>query len=272
MSGFNAAVLGSPIAHSLSPVIHRIAYEHLGLSATYQAIEVKSGELANFLASAADDLNCFSLTMPLKEELVELGFATSELATRIRSGNTLVKRNNTWRVENTDVIGFQQAIAAHTNATFSKVLIIGTGATARSAVAALDGVGCVITVLARSSKREREIRACALFAELEFIDFSVSVDWAKYDLVINTTPSEVANQFANKISHASGLYFESLYNPWPTLMLKSWREAGLFALDGVDLLVHQAISQIAIFSGSPVKRSQLAPLMRAAALASLASL
>lgn len=266
MRTFNAAVLGSPIAHSLSPVIHQAAYQHLEISADYRAIEITSGGLAKFLNSVPEDLNSFSLTMPLKEELVNLGYRNSELANRIRSANTLVKIDNEWRIDSTDVIGFQQAIAARTQAIFSDVLILGAGATARAAVAALDNLGAKIDVLSRSVERHSAIRGSSLLAEIELLNLSDKLDWSKYDLIINTTPAGAVDHFASQINSASALYFESLYNPWPTLLSAKWRTQGLEVIDGLELLVHQAISQISIFTQQPVNRAKLAPLMRTAAL------
>jgi len=266
MRVFNAAVLGSPISHSLSPVIHQIAYEQLEITAKYTAIEVKSGGLADFLASTPPELNSFSLTMPLKEELVDLAFPTSDLAKRIRSGNTLIKVGDSWKVESTDVIGFQQSVAARTNASFENILILGAGATARAAIAAFDSPGVMIDVASRSEHRTTSLQNSALFAEVEIIGFDNEITWAKYDLVINTSPAYAADELVKNIQGASALLFESLYHPWPTAIMGFWRNVGLESIDGLDLLVHQAISQIAIFADRPVNRAKLAPPMRDAAL------
>lgn len=266
MRTFNAAVLGSPISHSLSPVIHLLAYEQLEISAKYTAIEVKSGKLAEFLTSTPPELNSFSLTMPLKEELVDLAFPTSDLAKRIRSANTLIKVGNSWKVESTDVIGFQQSVAARTNATFQSVLILGAGATARAAIAAFDSVGVSIDVASRSEHRSASLIRSALFAQVSIIGFDDEIVWSKYDLVINTSPAGAADSLVPDITGASALLFESLYNPWPTALMSFWRSVGLESIDGLDLLVHQAISQIAIFADRSVNRAKLAPIMREAAL------
>jgi shikimate dehydrogenase len=263
---FNAAVLGSPISHSLSPLIHQVAYEQLEISAKYTAIEVRSGELAKFLSGTAPELNSFSLTMPLKEELVDLGFPISELAKRIRSANTLIKIGDSWKVESTDVIGFQQSVASKTNASFENILILGGGATARAAIAAFDSVGAKIDVASRSEFRKASLINSALFGQVSVIGFDNEIPWSKYDLIINTSPAGAADSLVGKIAGASALLFESLYHPWPTALMGFWRNVGLESIDGLDLLVHQAISQIAIFTGTPVKRSQLAPIMRDAAL------
>jgi len=266
MRVFNGAVLGSPISHSLSPVIHQVAYESLGISAKYTAIEVRSGKLAEFLKSTPPELNSFSLTMPLKEELVDLDFPTSELAKRIRSANTLIKVGESWKVDSTDVVGFQQSVSAKTNATFQNILILGGGATARAAIAAFDSVGAQIDIASRSEHRKESLIKASLFAQISVIGFDEQIDWPKYDLVVNTSPAGAADKLVTTIAGASALLFESLYHPWPTALMSFWRNVGLESIDGLDLLVHQAISQISIFAGVPVKRSQLAPLMREAAL------
>jgi shikimate dehydrogenase len=266
MRTFNAAVLGSPISHSLSPLIHSVAYEALEIPAKYNAVEVKSGKLAEYLDSTPPELNSFSLTMPLKEELINLGFPTSALAQRIKSANTLIKIDGNWKVESTDVIGFQQSVSAKTSATFENILILGAGATARAAIAAFDSAGTQIDVASRSEHRETALRNAALLAEITMIGFDDEIHWPKYDLVINTSPAHAADPLVAGISGASALLFESLYNPWPTALMGFWRNVGLESVDGLDLLVHQAISQIAIFSGKSVNRAKLAPLMREAAL------
>jgi shikimate dehydrogenase len=178
----------------------------------------------------------------------------------------LIKVGESWKVDSTDVVGFQQSVAAKTNATFQNILILGGGATARAAIAAFDNVGAVIDVASRSEHRSASLIKSALFAPVSVIGFDDQINWAQYDLIINTSPAGAADELVGKIAGASALLFEALYNPWPTALMGFWRNVGLESIDGLDLLVHQAISQIAIFTGTSVRRSQLAPLMREAAL------
>ena len=102
----SAGVLGSPISHSLSPVLHRAAYAALGIAAEYNAYEVGTGELENFLSNDGKDLNCLSLTMPLKEEALEIADHISATSHQIASGNTLCKMEDGWHLTSTDVEGF----------------------------------------------------------------------------------------------------------------------------------------------------------------------
>jgi hypothetical protein len=105
------AVLGSPIEHSLSPVLHRAAFADLHLEGSYDRIEVGAGELKKFLSERASEFDYLSLTMPLKEEVLQLGFATSDLALKSQSANTLIKSGGTWEATSTDGTGFVQALA-----------------------------------------------------------------------------------------------------------------------------------------------------------------
>jgi hypothetical protein len=105
------AVLGSPISHSLSPVLHKAAFEFLGLEGTYSAIEVTSGTLQEFVQTRGSEFDYLSLTMPLKEEVLALDVEVDELTRRVQSGNTLINRDNTWSLTSTDGSGLVAALA-----------------------------------------------------------------------------------------------------------------------------------------------------------------
>ena len=134
----NAAVLGSPITHSLSPLLHSLAYEYLGVQARYEAVEVKSGQLQNFLTNT--DKNALSLTMPLKEEALTVSHLISDIAQRITSGNTLSLTDGVWSLTSTDVLGFDFSLDMHRIKEIETVVVIGAGATARAAVASVSKI------------------------------------------------------------------------------------------------------------------------------------
>ena len=104
----DAAVLGSPIGHSLSPLLHTVAYKHLGIEGRYEAIEVKSGQLSEFLSNTQKDV--FSLTMPLKEEALGVAHDVSLIANKVSGGNTLVRSGTGWNLTSTDVEGFKLSL------------------------------------------------------------------------------------------------------------------------------------------------------------------
>ena len=267
-----AAILGSPISHSLSPILHRRSYEILGISGSYEAIKVEPSRLASFLDSLDADWTGFSLTMPLKEEILKIAEVIEPLAVSINSANTLIRVGERWKALSTDVNGFSAALRAHEVIGYSSVGILGAGATARAAARAVDGRGREIFIWQRRSDhskiREEEMRQAAPKCALHFLEWGAEIP--SLDLLINTTPRGVADDLAAQIGrHVSAVLFEALYNPWPTSLLERWRERGLVAIDGLDLLVHQGIDQVALMTGQQIIRDEMAPILRAACLTAL---
>lgn len=267
-----AAVLGSPISHSLSPLLHALAYRELGRDFEYTRVEIKREELLVFLENAALEWTGFSLTMPLKEEVLNFTSEISPLAQRIHSANTLVRKDGKWRTMSTDVSGFTHALAAHEWDATGEVLIIGAGATARAAAAACDGKADRISVMRRSIAREAAISNCVEISELEFVTWEDYGALEYADLIISTTPKGVTDILVDFFpTQKTALFFDVLYNPWPTTALKSWSMKGGAVVDGLDLLIHQAIDQVSIFSGESVDRTSMAALMRKYALEEISS-
>lgn len=262
----NAAVLGSPISHSLSPLLHALAYAELGLSAHYEPIEVKAGELREFLS--ATDKNCLSLTMPLKEEALSVAEFIFEIATRVSSGNTLWFSDGVWKLTSTDVSGFDHSFSAHGLKQIDSVLVIGAGATARAAVASVSRIAREVSVISRNPEREQAIKQ-ASFGAVSFLPWELTDRINSADLVINTTPNLAAEFFLPCITKPLGTYFEVLYNPWPTAVSKTWSDAQANVIDGLDLLIHQAITQVEIFASTTLDRDTFFTKMRAAALLKL---
>jgi len=263
----NAAVLGSPINHSLSPLLHSLAYEYLGLSARYEAIEVKAGELAGFLSTT--EKNSLSLTMPLKEEALRISDVISNIAQRISSGNTLSLEDGVWKLTSTDVSGFDFSMQMHGLHQIDSVLIIGAGATARAAVASVSQISNRVTVISRNPDREQSMNQASL-VDVDYLPWELTSHINSADLVINTTPDRTAEFFLPSVENPRGTFFEVLYKPWPTAMSKVWAESKNQVIDGLDLLIHQGISQVEIFTGLLVDRQLLYAKMRNAALAKLA--
>lgn len=264
-----AAVLGSPISHSLSPELHNIAYDVLGIKAEYSRFDVKSGGLPDFLVEHPD-LDALSLTMPLKEEALLIADNVSPIALQIQSGNTLSKRDGRWNLTSTDVEGFIQALKVNNFISDGSALIIGSGATARACVAALASDVRIqkgkIHIIHRNPERELQMKAAAPSINFEFHLWDSFPLINDTNLVVNTTPAGIADVFCDLVDKPRGLYFEALYNPWPTLLFDRWGSQGGRRIDGIDLLVHQAISQVEIFTGKSTDRQSLSSHMRLKAL------
>lgn len=246
-----AAVLGSPIAHSLSPVLHGKAFEVLGISGTYEAIKVESGGLSEFLRRQGQSYDYLSLTMPLKEEVLDIAKASSikvdDLAQRIQSVNTLVKSGTGWSATSTDGSGFIKALANAGYDHFNSVLILGAGGTARAVAGALDEIADSVSIMGRSVRRNAGIAACFRKLVPEFIVWDDQIGLRQFDLVVNTTPSGAADLVAENIpSKVEGLLFDVLYKPWPTLIARRWSDGGGKVISGLELLLYQGIDQINI--------------------------
>jgi len=238
-----AAVLGSPISHSLSPALHARAYEILGIAGEYTAIETTDVDLGEVLARGiSEEWNGFNLTMPLKESVFASSIVDFDTSSETsRSANTLVRESNRYQATSTDQSAFERLLAPYAVA---RVAIIGGGGTARAAVGALATRAEKIDLLLRTPDRATIMRAIAPAAEISVLPMSSSL--TGYDVVINTSPAGVADHLSRTLENVDGLLFESLYRPWPTELSFAWKELGGRVLTGADLLVEQALDAIAL--------------------------
>ena len=264
------AVLGSPISHSLSPVLHKAAFDFLGLAGNYSAIEVTSGTLQQFVETRGQEFDYLSLTMPLKEEVLSLDVDTDALTQRIQSGNTLVNRDGSWSLTSTDGSGLVAALAHAGLTQFESVLILGAGGTARAVTGALDSFATNLHVLGRSSVRQEALESAVIHSRFEYLKWNVDVDFTSYDLVVNTTPAGAADLLANSLQPGiSSTLFDVIYKPWPTELAQRWSDCGGSVINGLELLLYQGIDQLEIVLGSSVDRAGLAdhirPILRKAA-------
>jgi len=246
-------VLGSPISHSLSPLLHKSAYEKLGLVGSYEAIELNEVSSLEFLQPIMDrpqesDWGGFSLTMPLKEvvfsDALRSKVRIDATAAHFRTTNTLVNEGTDFFATSTDMTAFVRLLKPHQK---TKVLLIGAGGTARAALGALDGIADRIDVAARRREQSEEVGKLALHSDLRSIDVTVSSH--TYDVIINTLPAQAQEATLELVqSCTTELYFEVLYKPSPSLALAAARDRGLTVFDGIDLLVEQALDQISLFT------------------------
>ena len=191
------------------------------------------------------------------------GKALESKGTKNHAGCPLMhKVEGVWQLTSTDVEGFTHALNFNNRDAKGNVLIIGAGATARAVIAACDGVSGEISVVNRSPDRELAIRKSCPNSEVQFTSWESTIDFEDFDLVVNTTPGNTAAVFVDQVQSASATYFEVLYNPWPTQLLAQWRKVGGYGIDGLDLLIHQAISQASIFTALPIDRGSIATMLR----------
>ncbi|MCY1650472.1 shikimate dehydrogenase [Mesorhizobium sp. B2-3-3] len=267
-----AAVLGSPIAHSLSPVLHRAAYTELGLDHwSYDRFEVDEAGLPGFVEGLDPTWAGLSLTMPLKRAIMPMLDGISDTAASVEAVNTVVLTEDGRRLgDNTDIPGMVAALRERGVEKVGTAAVLGAGATASSALAALAEI-CTgpVTAYVRSEARADEMRG---WGRRLGVDVRVA-DWAEADealrapLVIATTPAGTTDALAGAVPSAPGTLFDVLYDPWPTALASRWAATGAGVVGGLDLLVHQAVLQVEQMTGLD------APLavMRAAGEAALAA-
>lgn len=258
-----AAVLGSPIAHSLSPVLHRAAYRALGLSDwTYDALEVAPEALAAFLEACGPEWAGLSLTMPLKEAVLPLLTSCSPLVTATGTANTVLLAGGERVGHNTDVAGIVEALAEVGLTSVTSAVVLGGGATARSALAALSVLGCrTPTLVVRSPPVQTLEAAVRLGITPTVSDWDPSV-LEGADLVLSTVPAGAADGFAPYLA-AVPVVLDVVYAPWPTAL--SQASQGV-VIAGTAMLLHQAAAQVTLMTGraAPVEamRRALAAVVR----------
>ncbi|MEV0716200.1 shikimate dehydrogenase [Asanoa sp. NPDC050611] len=249
-----AAVLGRPIAHSLSPVIHNAGYRALGLSDwSYTAIDCDEAGLPTFVAGLGPEWAGLSLTMPLKETALTVATSVAPVAATVGAANTLVRRDDGWYATNTDVEGMVALLASSGVTAGARFTVLGAGGTARAAVAAAAQLAAdSLTVVARRQMAIEELAAAAaeLNVPLHPALWPDALPTLDADVVISTVPKGVADPLAVGATwNPSTILFDALYDPWPTPLADSAVRAGCRILSGLDLLLAQALGQFRLFTG-----------------------
>jgi shikimate dehydrogenase len=246
-------VLGSPIGHSLSPALHRAAYRELGLTTwVYDRFEVGESELADVVEQCDPSWRGLSVTMPLKVAVLELGEVDS-VAELAGAGNTLIFDDDARRVYNTDVGGLVWAVRRVTPDPMPRVTILGTGATARSSLVSAAQLGAVrVTVLARTPSRAESLRALGERLAVE-VDVRLWSDpLPNADLVLATAAAGAVDAIAPAVAASAPVIFDAIYHPWPTALAEAGAQAGVAVVNGLDLLVGQALLQLQLMTGRTV--------------------
>lgn len=250
MATKHAAVLGSPISHSLSPVLHNAAYKVLGIDWTYERHEVVSEDLLDFVAQLDESWVGLSLTMPLKEKAFSIAQQISETARLSGSINTLLL-GDVIKADNTDVYGIVQALNECGCDRALTGAVIGSGATARSAIVALAQLGVQdLTVLARNPQTTEECLEVAHMLGIETTHIAHDAQYlTRKDVVISTTPRGASDELVNSIKHQGGVLLDVAYHPWPSPLAKHWQSLGGVVVSGHLMLLHQAAKQVELMTG-----------------------
>jgi shikimate dehydrogenase len=253
-----AAVLGKPVAHSLSPVLHRAAYEALGFADwTYELVECDEQGLAAYVESRGQEWAGLSLTMPLKRTVLPLLDHVDHLAAATGGANTVVFRPEGRYGYNTDVQGIVDALAEAGAQAPGSVTILGAGATACSALAAVGELGATgADIVARDPSRADGLLATAgrlgLTARLR--PWAGLGDAPVPDLLISTVPAGAADDYSERLRlthQAPAAVLDVVYHPWPTPLAQAAAAAGSVVASGYAMLLHQAAAQVELMTGKP---------------------
>jgi shikimate dehydrogenase len=259
------AVLGSPIAHSLSPALHRAAYAELGLTGwSYERFEVTDASLPGFVDGLDASWRGLSLTMPLKVAALALGDA-DPIAQLAGGANTLILDGSRRRLYNTDVLGLVWAVRQRTDRPLGMMTVLGAGATARSTIVSAAWLNARrLTVLARTPAKAQPLVRLGARLGIEVTVEDWSAGPPRSDLLVSTVPAGVADPLAEAAAASAPLIFEILYHPWPTALAVAAEAAGCTVIGGLDLLVGQALQQIELMTGRAVAPEVLFEAGRAA--------
>ena len=254
-----AAVIGSPIKHSLSPNLHLAAYRDLGLDIDYRRLEITKDSLESLLTPWPGNLVGLSVTMPLKQAVIPLLSQVDGLAKAVGAVNTIVPfPGGITAGFNTDVYGMVAAIKEVKGRDFSpeKAVIVGSGATASSALAAVVELGATkINLLARRISKPGNALQAAIRLGINpgYIPLSAKAKARETienaDLVISTTPREVLDEFYETVTfNPAQTVLDIVYDPSPTLLMKRASGAKACTVSGKVMLLHQALMQVKLFT------------------------
>ncbi|MDR7303295.1 shikimate dehydrogenase [Haloactinomyces albus] len=267
-----AGVVGSPIEHSLSPVLHGAAYTALGLEHwTYERIERDADGLRRLVDELGPEWVGLSVTMPGKRAALEMASAATDRAVAVGAANTLVRRSDGgWYADCTDVDGVTGALRSAAGFTSGRSgLLLGAGGTAAAALAAFAELGLSeVTLAVREPARATGVLDTAervgLRVRTERLDsLDLSVASSAADVVVSTLPAGAVDAHARELTGAACL-LDVIYHPWPTPLATAVQQAGGMLATGLDMLLHQAFGQVEQFTGYTAPRERMRAAMHTA--------
>ncbi|TCO49863.1 shikimate dehydrogenase [Actinocrispum wychmicini] len=273
MASSKASVVGKPIAHSLSPVLHSAAYEALGLTEwTYSRIEADDTELPGLVAGLGPEWMGLSVTMPGKFAALSLADSVTDRASLVGAANTLVRTADGWRADCTDVDGVVGALVhgggfqARPDA---RAVLLGAGGTALAALVALASLEVSsFALVLRDPAKSADVSLCAerlgvKVDVLRWADTSFEELAADADVLVSTVPGSVADPYAEDLARASCV-LDVIYHPWPTRLASAVQARGGRIGTGLDMLLYQAFGQVEQFTGRPAPRDEMRNALSAA--------
>lgn len=283
-----AYVLGHPIAHSLSPALHRAAYAYLGeANLEYDRRDTLPDDLPAIMRGVRNPVGTeeapyiagLSVTMPLKTAVIKYCDELSETARVTGAVNTVYPRGERVLGDNTDVIGIVNALlhaGLKPNPERDEPAVIGGGATAISALTALHKLGYRrVSVYARSLHKLGDLQAVAerLGVQLSTValaEFPAEQKARRHNPVISTLPARAADDWAPQLAAPAGasathrpVLLDVAYNPWPSVLASAWEANGGTVVSGLEMLLYQAVEQVLLFTDRTLSKGELLALVNA---------
>lgn len=251
-----AAVLGSPISHTLSPRLHAAAYGVLDLTWDYTAIECSDIEFPAFFAAAGAEWMGMSLTMPLKEVVFDVVANVDDVARAVGSANTIFRTGAQpeapWQATNTDIVGMVRALGEQGVVGVESAVVLGAGATARSALAALAAMGADrVRVHARRPEPREHMADLGIRLGLDVSTCDLDPQPIDADLLISTLPADAAAAWTRAQAQPMTSLLDASYHPWPTPLALAWAQErpNAAVANGRDMLLWQAVAQVGWMTG-----------------------
>lgn len=251
-------ILGNPVRHSLSPVMHNAAFEYTKINAVYVAFEPASIKQA-FDAIKTLGIKGASVTIPFKVDVLPLCDSVDTLASRIGSVNTLVNNDGMIKGYNTDGYGLLRSLETHSiDYHKKKVLIIGNGGSARAIAYTLAQHNAHITICGRNinnvTQLVNDLRKNFTAIEMSLIDNLTPDITAQYDIIINTTPVGMKPDISRtpidtSLLHPHNVVVDIIYSPLHTQLVQKAMEKGCTVLTGDYMLLFQACMQFELWTG-----------------------
>ncbi|MGY2002968.1 shikimate dehydrogenase [Blastococcus sp. SYSU DS1024] len=248
-----AAVLGRPVSHSLSPLLHRAAYAALGLTGwSYDALDVGAEDLPVLLAGLGEEWRGFSVTMPCKQAAVEVADEVEPLPRLLGAANTLVRTGAGWRAENTDVAGVGTALQVGGVDEVRHAAILGAGGTAAAAAVALASLGAErVDVVVREPSRAGEVVRVLDTLGVRTRVLPLAGARVEAPVVVSTVPVDGQPAVAALEWRGEQTVLDVLYAPWPTPLAERVSAAGGAVISGLEVLFWQATVQVELMTGRP---------------------
>lgn len=253
MSKSICMVIGHPITHSLSPMLHTAGYKELSIEDRfeYEARDVKPEEISNFLEEIrGTDVRGISCTMPHKEIVIPYLDVVDPVASQIGAVNTIVQENGKLHGYNTDWIGTVEPLKKLIVLRNKKVAVIGAGGAARAMIYGLIREGANVTIYNRTLHKAETLAEEFACQAATLTDASI----AKADIICNATlvgmhPRESEMPINASLLSSGQVVFDAIYDPYETRLLKEAIEQGAQVIHGTEMLLYQAMAQFKLYTG-----------------------